>query len=36
MPAFANILKPAEIDDVVAFLQSRRIGASPAMRADGR
>jgi ubiquinol-cytochrome c reductase cytochrome b subunit len=34
MPAFGNSLKPGEVDDLVAFLQSRRIGTEPAQRAQ--
>jgi ubiquinol-cytochrome c reductase cytochrome b subunit len=30
MPAFGNDLTPAELDDLVAFLQSRRMEAEPA------
>jgi ubiquinol-cytochrome c reductase cytochrome b subunit len=30
MPAFGNILQPDELDDLVAFLQSRRTSGRPA------
>jgi len=36
MPAFGTMLKPGEVDDLVAFLQSRRIGTAPASRPTGR
>jgi ubiquinol-cytochrome c reductase cytochrome b subunit len=30
MPAFGATLKPAEVDDLVAFLQTRRLGGPSA------